>query len=495
MNEDIKIMVVDDERAIRKGCQRLLSGKGYYVETAENGEKALDALAQTPMDIVLLDLKMPVMSGEEALEIIGARYPDIPVIIITGHGTVDTAVECMKKGAYDFITKPFQVDQFLITINRAADKRRLEQKARQFQQENIRNLYDLSLEKSRLGTIINCMANGVMVTNLNMEIVLYNPALKRLMDISEETEDPAPLKKVIDDESLISTLEKIQSGEIAENEFISQELCVGNSVLRAISAPAMGIDRNVFLRVVGTVTVIEDITVFKQLDRMKTDFVNLVAHELRSPLVSIRQLNHVLFEGLAGPLQGKQKDFVGRGLKKIDALLDLINDLLNVAKLEEGWPLKEVVPLDIRQVIEDTCVLMESRAKERGVVLTHFCEDLDPVEADPKSIEEIFNNLVSNAINYSPEGGQIIVTAKAQGDRLEITVKDTGVGIPPEELPKVFNKFYRIKHPGTRDVTGTGLGLSIVKKVVESLQGTINVESIPNKGTTFQILLPTRKAL
>ena len=256
----------------------------------------------------------------------------------------------------------------------------------------------------------------------------------------------------------------------------------------------MGIDRNVFLRVVGTVTVIEDITIFKQLDQMKTDFINMVAHELRSPLVSIRQLNNVLFEGLAGPLQLKQKDFVGRGLKKIDALLDLINDLLNVAKLEEGQPIKQAIPLDLRQVIEETCVLMESRAKERGIVLTYSCENFKQVEADPENIEKIFNNLVSNAINYSPDGGRVTVTARGIGTRVEISVEDTGVGIPPEELPKIFDKFYRVKHPKTRNVTGTGLGLSIVKKVVESHRGTIDVESIPDKGTTFRILLPTANA-
>ncbi len=491
MNEDIEIMVVDDEEAIREGCRRLLSGKGYAVATAENGEKALASLVQRPVDIVLLDLKMPVMSGEEALEIIRARYPDIAVIVITGHGTVDTAVECMKKGAYDFITKPFQVDPFLITINRAADKRRLERKARLFQQENIRNLYDLTLEKSRLGTIINCMANGVMVTNRNMEIVLQNQALRRLLDISEDIEDPMPLNKVIDDGPLIQTLEKIQNGEISENEVVSQELHSKGHVLRAISAPAMGIDRNVFLRIVGTVTVIEDITIFKQLDQMKTDFINMVAHELRSPLVSIRQLNNVLFEGLAGPLQLKQKDFVARGLKKIDSLLDLINDLLNVAKLEEGQPIKQAILLDLRKVIEETCILVEPRAKERGIDLTYSCENLEPVVADPENIEKIFNNLVNNAINYSPDGGRVTVTARGADGRVEISVEDKGVGIPPEELPKIFDKFYRVKHPKTRNVTGTGLGLAIVKKVVESHKGTIDVESIPDKGTTFRILLPT----
>ncbi|HEX9911590.1 MAG TPA: response regulator, partial [Desulfatiglandales bacterium] len=135
MDEKIRVLVTDDERPIREGCHRVLTGKGYAVLTAENGQVALEVLEKEPVDILLLDLKMPVLGGEEVLEIVRTRYPQLPVIIITGHGTVDTAVLCMKKGAYDFITKPFQLDPFLIVVQRAADKRRLEEKARLFEEE------------------------------------------------------------------------------------------------------------------------------------------------------------------------------------------------------------------------------------------------------------------------------------------------------------------------------------------------------------------------
>ncbi len=486
MNETIKILVVDDEKAIRDGCHRVLAGKGYEVFTAENGQIALDILSKKPIGIVLLDLKMPVMGGEEILETIRETYPDIPVIIITGHGTVDTAVICMKNGAYDFITKPFQIDQFLLTITRAAEKRRLEQKALQLKEENIRNLYDLNLEKSRLKTIINRMANGVMVTNRNLEVVLHNPALMRLMEISNQPEGPTPISGIINDESLIDTLKQILGGETAQEESISQEIQAGKNALRAISAPAIGPNK----AVAGTVTVLEDITAYKQLDEMKSDFVNMVAHELRSPLVSIRQLNSVLIEGLAGPLDKKQKEFVKRGMNKIDSLLDLINDLLDVAKIEAGKYVQHQVPTDIGQIIGEVVALMEPRAQEQGIRLTHSCHGLKPVLADPKNMEEIINNLASNAINYSPEGGRVTIIARGLGEYMEIRVEDTGVGISPEELPKIFDKFYRVKHPKTRQVMGTGLGLAIVKGVVEAHHGKIDVESVVDKGTTFRVLLP-----
>jgi len=460
MDDKVKILIVDDERVVREGCNRVLSGKGYDVLMAENGKLAMEIIAVEYVDIILLDLKMPVMSGEEVLEQVSSQYPDVPVIIITGHGTIDTAVECMKKGAYD--------------------------KAKEFQAQNVRNLYDLNLEKSRLKTIINCMANGVMVTNRNLEIVLHNPALMRLLEISEEIENPISVTRIIHSAPLIATLKEIQSEESPGNEFVSQEIELENNTLRAITAPAIGPDDGI----VGTVTVLEDISAFKKLDEMKSDFVNMVAHELRSPLVSIRQQNSVLLEGLAGPLQEKQKEFIGRGTQKIDQLLALINELLDIARIEAGKHVQHQVPLNIENIIRETVALIEARAAKKGIEIRSVFQDLKPVQADPKGIEEIFNNLITNAVNYSLDSGKVDIHARGLGEYIEIKVSDTGVGIDPEELPKIFDKFYRVKHPKTRKVMGTGLGLAIVKGIVDAHHGTIDVESVPDKGTTFRILLP-----
>ncbi|MDY6973039.1 MAG: response regulator, partial [Thermodesulfobacteriota bacterium] len=426
MDEKIRILVVDDEKVVRDGCHRVLAGDEFEVMTAQNGQLALDILSKHAVDIILLDLKMPVMSGEEVLDVTSVNYPDIPVIIITGHGTVDTAVECMKKGAYDFITKPFQIEEFRLTITRAAEKRRLEQKARQYEEENVRNLYDLNLEKSRLKTVINRMASGVMVTNRNLEVVLHNPAFMRLMGIFKEVENPVNITKVLNDESIITTLRQIQDRETPINESISQETRAGANFVRAISAPVLGSDKDV----AGTVTVLEDITAFKQLDQMKSDFVNMVAHELRSPLVSIRQMNNVLLEGLAGPLKEKQQDFLDRATKKIDSLLGLINDLLDVAKIEAGKYVQHQVPTDIESIIEETIRLMEPRAKKQNVSIAFSCGDMKQVQADPKKMEEVFSNLIGNSIDYSPDGGQVTVKAQVLGEHMEIKVQDTGVGIP-----------------------------------------------------------------
>jgi two-component system, OmpR family, phosphate regulon sensor histidine kinase PhoR len=482
------VLVVDDEKVIRDGCSRLLSIEGYRVLTAGNGREALDLLSVEPTDLVLCDLVMPVMGAFEVLEEVKVHYPDLPLIVITGHGTVANAVEAMRKGAYDFITKPFRADHMVLIVARALEKQALERRARELQEAQARNLYDLAMEKSRIRTIINCMADGVLVTNRELEIVLHNPALTRLLGLSSSFAEPAALCDCIADEELEKGLKGILAAHGEEAVVISQELDRGNKVIRAVSAPVPGLND----QVVGTVTVFQDITTFKQLDAMKSDFVQMVSHELRSPLASIKQLLTVVLDGLAGELMDKQKDLLSRSQLKIQGLLELINDLLDVAKIESGHGFQQQVPLNLGEVLEQTIALMNTRAESQQVTLRlDLPRELPMIQADPRSMDELFTNLVSNAINYSPEGGQVSVSVVSHGDYLTVLVSDTGIGIEPEELPKIFDKFYRVKHPKTRQVIGTGLGLAIVKGIVESHRGSIEVESQPGAGTTFRVFLPT----
>ena len=234
--------------------------------TAENGQQALEALARESVQVVLCDLKMPVMGALEVLEVMAKDYPDIPLIIITGHGTVDNAVECMRKGAYDFITKPFRLDHLILCVRRALTKHRLERQAREFEAERARNLYSLALEQSRMHTIVHCMGDGVMVTNRGLEVVLVNAALYQLLGLPLIT-PPAPLAEFVKDEALREAIQSLVSPD-GEHKTIRQELVAGRLHLRALSAAFYGPDE----QVLGTVTVFNDVTSFKELDEMKNDF-------------------------------------------------------------------------------------------------------------------------------------------------------------------------------------------------------------------------------
>ena len=489
MNNQYTVLVVDDEEVLRLGCSRVLSSEGYRVTTAANGQEALEKLASEPVNVVLCDLKMPVMGALEVLEQVTVLYPDIPVIIMTGLGTVADAVECMKKGAYDFVTKPFSIDHLCLAVRRALDKQLLEQQTRQLQEEQARNLYNLALEQSRIHTIVNCMADGVLVTNREGEVVLCNASLLQLLGVNTPPPQPGPLADYLNDGDFKDAINSLLAGAGHHPEkLIAQELFQNGTHLRALSAPFSGPDS----QVLGSVTVFHDVTHFKELDEMKNDFVRMVSHELRSPLAAIQQQHAVILDGLAGDLTEKQRELLTRAHAKIQGLLDLINDLLDVAKMEAGYGQMEQVPLNLRPILAELLELLRERAANQGITLhLEAPEDLPFIQADRRSMEEVFTNLLSNAINYSPDGGTVSVAAISHGDYLEVLVKDQGIGIEAEEIPKIFDKFYRVKNPKTRQVIGTGLGLALVKGLIEAHRGTVEVESTVGTGTTFRVKLPT----
>ncbi len=481
------VLVVDDERVIREGCRRLLEPEGYKILTAENGREALDLLTVEAPDLILCDLVMPIMGAFEVLEELRVNYPDLPLIIITGQGTVANAVEAMQKGAFDFVTKPFRADHLILIVKRALERRALECRARELQEEQARNLYDLSVEKSRVRTIIDCMADGVLVTNRDLEIVLHNPALAGLFELPAPLAGPSALRDCIIDEGLDKALRGILEADCEGTAQTCREFCRGDKYIHAVCAPIPGVDD----QVAGTVTVFQDVTIFKQLDEMKSNFVQLVSHELRAPLASIKQLLSVVLDGLAGEVAAQQKDLLSRSQLQIQSLLDLINDLLDVAKIESSHKFRQQEPIKPGEVLEHIGALMKSAAEKQNIVLRlEIPAGLPLILGDSQSMEELFSNLLSNAINYSPDGGEIVVSAGLKGDFLEVSVSDTGIGIAPEEIPKIFDKFYRVKDQRTRNIRGTGLGLAIVKAIVDSHGGSVEVDSKPGQGTTFRVLLP-----
>jgi two-component system phosphate regulon sensor histidine kinase PhoR len=488
MSEPCTILVADDEEAIRTGIARVLKSEGHQVLTAADGREALDRLASGNVDVVLCDLKMPVMGAFEVLEETGHRYAEVPVIVITAFGTVNHAVECMKRGAYDFITKPYMIDHLILVVNRALEKQRLAREARALHEEQIKNLYTLAMEQSRMHTMINCMADGVLVTNRNLEVVLVNRALMELLNLNPPLPLPGPLSSYLDDPALVDTIRSLLAGAGEEPEkCLFQELSQGRFHLRVLTAPFHGPDQEVL----GTISVFHDVTHFKELDEMKTSFVNLVSHELRSPLAAVKLQLSVINDGVAGELNDKQQHLLSRAQLKLEGLLALINDLLDVAKMEAGQRHLEATPLHLEEILAEVVELLKARAQEQKIALElSVPPDLPVISADRRGMEEIFTNLVSNAINYSPDGGEVRIAAQPRGPWLEVLVSDQGVGIAPEDVDKIFTKFYRAKDPKTRHIVGTGLGLAIVQAMVEAHHGSIEVESQVGAGTTFRILLP-----
>ena len=289
MVENPTIIVIDDEAIMRDGSSRILTKDKMAVVTAEDGEAGLELVKETPdkFDIMLLDLMMPGMSGMEVLEQVKGIAPSILVIVVTGYATVDTAVEAMKKGAYDFIPKPFTPDQLRIVVHRALEKRALEEEAKHLREEARKSLRDVAKEKSKTHTIINSMSDGVLVVDKEGMMALLNPAVTRFLSIPAEE----ALGKAIDEahfEELSSTVKEVLAkGENLSG--VSQEIHLqkeGRDVfLRCHAVPVTDEDKSLL----GCVAVLQDITQLKELERMKADFVAMVTHELRAPVAAIEQ--------------------------------------------------------------------------------------------------------------------------------------------------------------------------------------------------------------
>jgi len=491
-DEIIQVLIVDDEQNIRDGSERILSRIGFEILKAATGAEALDILARQTIPIVLLDLKMPGMDGMEVLSRIQEFDEPILVIVITGFATVETAIEAMKQGAYDFIPKPFEPEQLRIVVNRAAEKLRLTRDARNLELERNRTLSDLNTEKSRLHTILESLPNGVGVINSQGQVVLMNPAFLRHLDLAPDTQAGKQVEEYITDSGLCNLIKEISQGRHVDYEDIpAYELTTsGEKFLQARGRPVLG-ERNQCL---GAVVTFVDITNIKIIDRMKSEFVAKVSHELRSPLSTIHeQLVHVLGEMVAESSK-VDPQMLMRAKEKTHGLISLIGDLLDLSRIEAGMITQEPVSVKVDELLKGIVDFLASKAagKNQSLILDLPQNLLPPLMADPLALESIFGNLITNALNYTQPGGEIKVKVEIVGISIRVSVIDNGFGIEARHLDKIFERFYRVKDENTRFVTGTGLGLPIVKGLVDSLGGFIDVESTPGSGSVFTVTLPRK---
>jgi len=490
-NNAIRVLIVDDELDIREGSERILKRIGYHVHTAARGEEALAYLEQRPAAIVLLDLKMPGIDGMEVLARI-QKMESVPlVIVITGYATVETAIKAMKQGAYDFIPKPFEPEQLRIVVNRAAEKIRLTHEAKNLEREKVKTLSDLDTEKSRIRTIIEALPDGVLVTNNAGRVVLMNPAFKQLFGLEADAKTGAQIEAYVPDESFCRLVMDISQGKYIDyGDIPDHEFSLGNEkYLRARGQPVLGEKKECLGAVVNFV----DITAMKVLDRLKSEFVAKVSHELRSPLATIHeQIAQVLKDMVDSSIVAEQ-DILSRAKEKTQGLISMIGDLLDLSHIEEGLICHEPQPVQLEELLQNIVDFLGSRAgaKKQSLTLRLPAAPLPPINTDPLALESIFGNLITNAINYTPEGGKIEVAAELAGINIIVKVIDNGFGIADKHIDRIFERFYRVKDEKTRYITGTGLGLPIVKGLVDSLGGMIHVDSAPGEGSTFSVLLPT----
>jgi signal transduction histidine kinase len=227
----------------------------------------------------------------------------------------------------------------------------------------------------------------------------------------------------------------------------------------------------------------------EQLDRVKSDFTRTVAHELRAPVAAIQSYLRLMLDGYIS--LEEQREYLARAEQRTSTQLELIADLLDLARLQNPDLSTKCEPVNAGESLQEVCELMNSQAQEKKIVfIASIPKETPTISADPKHIKQLWSNLVSNAIRYTPEGGAVSVTMEVQDGQVATSVSDTGIGISPEELPHIFEEFYRTKAAKTHSEVGTGLGLSLVKRIIETYHGHIDIQSTVGKGSTFTVTLP-----
>ena len=486
----VNVVVIDDEQVIREGCTRVLTKEGYQVVTADNGASGLELMNDEPADVVLLDLMMPGMDGFEVLSNIKEKWPETYVIIITGFATVEKAVQAMKNGAFDFLAKPFNPDYLRIVVKRALDKKNLVAEAKALRDEHEKGLAAVMTEQSRLRTIINHMESGVLVVDKDLTVLLHNPNLIRMLEIQTDPMVGKPLSDGITNKKLCEIVSKVcETEKTISQEF--EEGSIGKAFLRAHCAPIKRRDGEIM----GSVTVFEDLSALKKVDQQKNEFVAMVSHELRAPLASVEQMCYVLRDGLAGDINDKGKHLIGRILVRTKELLQLVKNLLDLSRIETGILVQNMDSINLHEFVKGVVDMVSPQVDVKKQTITLNASDHDvTILGDRDNLLGVFNNIIGNAVKYTPDNGAIDISIEKKGSLVQISVKDTGVGIPREELSRIFDKFFRVKGK-TRGITGSGLGLSVAKSIVEAHRGSIEVESAEEKGSVFTIILPVQDSV
>lgn len=361
MESKSKILLIDDEEVVRDSCEQILAGGPYEVASASDGTAGLALVEEFHPDLIFVDLKMPGISGFDVLEKVTTMDPTIVMVVITGFATVSSAVDAMKRGAYDFLPKPFTPEEFRLITRRSLEKRRL---------------------------------------------------------------------------------------------------------------------------------TLETIALRREKEMLREHFAHIVSHELKSPLNAVQQNLMALEFEVGGSLTEVQKDKLGRTKNRINDLIKLINSWLKAISIDADQMKQTFAQISVKEEIVRALENVQPYAQRKDIeIVTTLNEPIPTVLGDGLSLSEAFGNIIGNAIKYSRDGSKVFIKAEEVGSDVLVSVKDEGIGIPSEDVPHIFEGFYRGKS-GQAAASGHGIGLAVTRQIIEAHKGSIAVESESGKGTTFFVRLP-----
>ena len=346
------------------------------------------------------------------------------------------------------------------------------------------SIESLSQEKTHLSAILSNMTEAVVAVDETGRVLAVNPALTRLFAIQPQDSVGKPFLEVIRNNSLSALLNAVIKGSARQRDEV-KVLAPEEAVFEAQAVPLL-----LEGRCIGALLVLHDITRLRQLEQVRKEFVANVSHEIKTPLASIKAFTQTLRAG-ANDDPANREEFLEIIEKDVDRLTRLVDDLLELASIESGRRAPNFEPLALAPTARGVAASLAPLADRKRVhVDIRIPEDLPPVRADKGQLRQVLTNLLDNAIKFNKDEGRVTVTASAERHIVTVAVQDTGSGIPAENLPRLFERFYRVDKARSRELGGTGLGLAIVKHIVDAHGGLMSVESAPDRGSTFRFTLP-----
>lgn len=350
------------------------------------------------------------------------------------------------------------------------------------------NAQQQRIQHDRLTTLVENIGSGLIFIDGHGYINLINQPCKDIFQLEGDNYEGQHYYDVISFTGIITFIEEIFMTEQNVRRQITLPVKIERRHYEVYGAPIIG--ENSSWK--GTVLVFHDITELKKLEKMRKDFVANVSHELKTPITSIKGFSETLLDGASND-EEVLETFLTIILKESERLQSLLQDLLDLSKIEETTFALNRQDFNIVNLLDEITTLLTSRSKEKAINLQFDKTNLSNeivINADFDRIKQLFINVINNAITYSPENGQVTIKLEAMEDVVNVYITDTGIGIAEREIPRIFERFYRVDKARSRDSGGTGLGLAIVKHIVEAHNGQINVKSVLGKGTTFIITLP-----
>ncbi len=480
-----RVLVIDDEYGVRSGIRQILELEGYAVEVAENGHQALDLLEKCDFDVALIDYQLPDIDGLTLLSSMRSRKLATSTCMITAYANIDTAIAATRQGVDFFLPKPFSPDDLLGVIETLARHKQLREEAEKLRKENEANLLALATEKSQTASLVASLHDAVLVINREREVALANDVMAKLLGRTSAELLRMPIDTVLTDDSLAGLASLLSEKDQPEQRVA--ELTIGDSIFFASVVTFHGNDGSAL----GRILTLADVTLLRKMAMEKPRFIRTMVHEFRSPLGAIRSLLEVATEKSLGDKLEPYLPYLERADHRIDRLVELIGELLSLSRIDlERTANASEPPTDVATAVAMTIDLYRPRIAARQLDATVLVEaNLPRASIGDEDFKTVLGNLVGNAIKYGRDGGSLQVSAKQAGGKILVEVADSGIGIKPENLPHLFEEFFREKRSETRDIDGNGLGLAIVKRLVERAGGTIAAESTIGVGSVFRITL------